>query len=113
MMIQKVNTRGLNYAYRSKMKIVCGTDAGSTPRTSPQVNELIYYVQKAGFSPLDAIRTAPVTAAEMLKLNELGSLQAGFLADILLYKGNPLKNILVLKNIEFVMKNGKIYKEPK
>jgi imidazolonepropionase-like amidohydrolase len=104
----------LSYANRSQMKIVCGTDAGSTPRTVPQARELVYYVQKAGFTPIDAIRTATVNVAGMLKKqDQLGSLEVGFLADIIAVKGNPLDNIALLENVEFVMKNGKIYKQPK
>jgi imidazolonepropionase-like amidohydrolase len=105
--------RVLAYANRSKMKIVCGTDAGSTPRTVPQARELVYYVKKAGFSPIEAIRTATVNSADMLKKqDQLGSVEAGFLADIIAVKGNPLEDITLLENVEFVMKNGKVYKQP-
>jgi imidazolonepropionase-like amidohydrolase len=105
--------RVLSYANRARMKIVCGTDAGSTPRTVPQARELVYYVKKAGFSPIDAIRTATVNCAEMLmKQEQLGRVEAGFLADIIAVKGNPLEDIQLLENVEFVMKNGKVYKQP-
>lgn len=101
----------LNNANKAKLKIVCGTDAGSVPWTINQAKELEYYVKKAGFSPMDAIRTATVNAAELLRMeNRIGSLEKGFIADIVAVKGNPLNDITLLQNISFVMKEGKIYK---
>src|SRR5215467_7518760 len=54
----------LNKANKAKLKIVCGTDIGSFPWTINQVKELEYYVKKAGFTPMEAIKTATVNAAE-------------------------------------------------
>jgi imidazolonepropionase-like amidohydrolase len=60
---------------------------------------------------MDAIRTATVNAAELLRMeNRIGSLEKGFFADIIAVKGNPLNDITLLQNISFVMKEGKIYK---
>ena len=101
----------LNYANKAKLKIVCGTDIGSFPWTINQAKELEYYVKKGGLSPMDAIRTATVNAAELLRMeNRIGSLEKGFFADIIAVKGNPLNDITLLQNISFVMKEGKIYK---
>ena len=101
----------LNNANKAKLKIVCGTDIGSFPWTINQAKELEYYVKKGGLSPMDAIRTATVNAAELLRMeNRIGSLEKGFFADIIAVKGNPLNDITLLQNISFVMKEGKIYK---
>jgi len=90
---------------------VCGTDIGSFPWTINQAKELEYYVKNRGLSPMDAIRTATVNAAELLRMeNRIGSLEKGFFADIIAVKGNPLNDITLLQNISFVMKEGKIYK---
>ncbi len=56
----------LNKAYKSRLKIVCGTDIGSFPWTNNQAKELEYYVKKAGLTNMDAIRTATVNAADLL-----------------------------------------------
>ena len=101
----------LNNANKAKLKIVCGTDIGSFPWTINQAKELEYYVKKGGLSPMDAIRTATVNAAEMLRMEtRIGLLEKGFIADIIAVKGNPLNDITLLQNVSFVMKAGKIYK---
>ena len=101
----------LNNANKAKLKIVCGTDIGSFPWTINQAKELEYYVKKGGLSPMDAIRTATVNAAELLRMdNRIGLLEKGFVADIIAVKGNPLNDITLLQSIAFVMKAGKIYK---
>lgn len=105
--------RSLNKAYKEKMKIVCGTDIGSFPWTVNEAKELEYYVTKAGLSPMEAIRTATINAAELLGIdNKLGSVEKGFIADIIAVKGNPLDDITLLQKVAFVMKEGKIYKRP-
>ena len=103
----------LNRAYKAKLKIVMGTDIGSFPWTTNNVKELEYYVKKAGFSPMDAIKTSTINSAELLnKQDRLGQISKTFLADIIAVKGNPADDITVLQNVVFVMKNGKIYKSP-
>jgi imidazolonepropionase-like amidohydrolase len=104
--------KSLNKAYKSKLKIVCGTDIGSFPWTLNQAKELEYYVKKGGLTPMDAIKTATVNAAELLGIEDrLGSLTIGFLADIIAVKGSPLEDITLLQDVAFVMKEGKIYKQ--
>ena len=102
----------LNNANKAKLKIVCGTDIGSFPWTINQAKELEYYVKKGGLSPMDAIKTATVNAAELLRMeNRIGLLEKGFIADIIAVKGNPLNDITLLQSIAFVMKSGKIFKQ--
>jgi imidazolonepropionase-like amidohydrolase len=96
------------------LKIVCGTDIGSFPWSVNEAKELEYYVTKAGFTPMDAIRSATINAAELLGIdNKLGSVEKGFLADIIAVKGNPLDDIIALQKVVFVMREGKIYKQVK
>jgi len=63
-----------------------------------------------GMSNLDALKSATSTNARLFGLNTLGQLKEGFLADIIVVEGNPIKNITALRNVAFVMKNGTIIK---
>ena len=103
----------LNKANQLKLKIVAGTDAGSFPWAINEAKELEYYVKNAGFSSMDALKTATVNTAELLGIDsKLGQLQKNFIADIIAVKGNPLDDISLLQHVAFVMKEGKIYKLP-
>jgi imidazolonepropionase-like amidohydrolase len=103
----------LHKAYAMKLKIVMGTDVGSFPWSINETKELEYYVKKAGLTPMDAIKTATSNAAELLgKQQSLGRIEVSFLADIIGVKGNPLEDITLLQHTGFVMKEGKIYKQP-
>lgn len=67
----------------------------------------------AGMSPMEAIRTATIHAADLLgEANRLGSLKAGMFADVIAVKGNPLEDISLLENVAFVMKDGVVVKTP-
>jgi len=65
-----------------------------------------------GMSEMEAIRSATVTASELLGVqNELGSIAEGKLADIVAVNGNPLEDISLLTDIGFVMKDGAVYRQ--
>ena len=65
----------------------------------------------AGMSPADAIRSATVSSAELLGVEEtLGTLEAGKLADLIAVSGNPLDDISTLTAVQFVMKEGVVVK---
>ncbi|MBL7960436.1 amidohydrolase family protein [bacterium] len=100
-----------NKALKSGVKIVFGTDVGGFPWTENQAKEFSYMV-KWGMSPMQAIKSATSMAAEMLDAGgKIGEISPGAFADIIAVKEDPLKNISVLENISFVMKDGKIYKQ--
>ena len=98
-------------ALQKHVKIILGTDAGGFPWT--KLNEALefkYYVDY-GMAPMDAIRTATVTPAEMLGWSDrIGTIEAGKFADIVAVSGDPLANIAELQNVRFVMKGGVVYK---
>jgi len=103
----------LNRAYKAKVPIVMGTDIGSFPWNINETRELEFYVRKGGLSPMDAIKTATLNAARLLQVeNKLGQLQKGYIADIIAVKGNPLEDIKLIQQVDFVMKEGKVIKRP-
>ena len=103
----------LNKAYRKGVKIALGSDVGGFPWTINQSKELEYYVNKAEFEPMDAIKSGTSLPAELLgRQEDLGRIQKGFIADIIAVMGNPLEDITLLQKVDFVMKNGKIYNQP-
>lgn len=101
----------LNRANNKKLKIVMGSDVGSFPWNINEAKELEYYVEKAGFTAMEAIKTATINAAELLEKDDiLGQIKKNYTADIIAVKGNPIVDITLLQKVTFVMKDGKIYK---
>jgi imidazolonepropionase-like amidohydrolase len=98
-------------ALRKGVKIAFGTDAGGFPWTEVnQAREFRYYVDY-GMTPMQAIRTATTTAAELLGWSDrIGSIEPGKFADIVAVAGDPLADIGELEHVAFVMKDGKIYR---
>jgi len=97
-------------AYKGGVKIAFGTDSGVSAH-GDNAQEFIYMVE-AGMPEMEAIQSATHVASELLKINQiLGTIEAGKLADIIGVKGNPVDNIALLKNVAFVMKDGKVYKQ--
>lgn len=94
---------------RAGMKIAMGTDAGGFPWTINQAGELKLMVA-AGMTPMQALKAATIVAADLLDQQaNLGSIEAGKLADIIAVPGDPLQDIAVMEKVSFVMKDGKIY----
>ena len=97
-------------AHKAGVKIAFGTDAGVFPH-GENAKEFGYMVE-AGMSPLDAIRAATLHAAELLdQAKRLGSIEAGFAADIVAVDGDPLRDVKLLEQVKFVMKDGVVYKK--
>ncbi len=99
----RANKAGVNIAF--------GTDSGVSEH-GRNAEEFVYMVE-AGMTPFDALKSATVNTAELLGVSEtLGTLEKNKLADIIAVKGNPLDDITKLQRIEFIMKDGKVYKKP-
>lgn len=70
----------------------------------------LWTIAKGGMKPMDALRVATIYGAEAIGLQkDLGTVEAGKLADILVLDGNPLDNIQNTNTIRYVMKNGRMY----
>jgi imidazolonepropionase-like amidohydrolase len=106
----EVHGTSLTKAYKAGVKIVFGTDVGGFSWTEPIAQEFPYMV-KFGMTPMDAIKAATSRAAELLEMeNQLGVIAPGALADVVAVSGDPLKDVNALKDIQFVMKDGKVYR---
>jgi imidazolonepropionase-like amidohydrolase len=92
-------------AIAAGVKIALGTDAAVLPH-GENAGELVDYVSM-GMSPVEAIRTATVNAAELLGVDDRGVLAPGKLADIIAVAGNPLDDIEATKDVRFVMVAGR------
>jgi len=98
-------------ALKAGVKIAFGTDMGGIPWTEPIANEFGWMV-KFGMSPMDAIKSATSSAANLLEMKgDIGVIAPGAFADIIAVQGDPLANIEALKNATFVMKDGSIFKQ--
>ncbi|HXF67915.1 MAG TPA: amidohydrolase family protein [Burkholderiales bacterium] len=110
--IQPYCYRTFQRMYKAGVNIAMGTDMGYDPEMGTNARELEIYVE-LGMKPMEAILTATRNAARALKLEkDIGTVEAGKLADIIAVRGDPLKDIRCLqekKNIQLVMKEGKIY----
>ncbi len=94
------------------IKIAYGTDIGGYDWNQPQTKDFEYMVQY-GYTPLQAIQTATINAADLLGQPLLGELKAGNFADIIAVRGDPTKNIQILQQVQWVMKDGMLYKNIK
>ena len=100
----------LKRARAHHLKIVLGTDAvaGSHGRNA---EEFIYRVRDGGQPAMEAIVSGTSLAAESLRLGDkIGSVADGMEADLVAVSGNPLDDITAVRNVVFVMKGGKVYK---
>jgi imidazolonepropionase-like amidohydrolase len=91
--------------------VVVGTDQ-TVPGHS--VHREIELYTMGGFTPLEAIQAATIVPARAMGMEkELGTIEAGKRADLILVNGNPLEDIHNIRNVEFVMTNGKMFKTDK
>jgi imidazolonepropionase-like amidohydrolase len=104
-----IQRRNFTKAVRAGVKMTFGTDAGVCPH-GVNARQFAFMV-KYGMTPMQAIQSATVNAADLIGHSELfGSIAAGKSADIVAVKGDPLSDIHVLEHVSFVMKEGTIYK---
>ncbi len=91
------------------VKMVFGSDAAVYPhgQNARQFSRMVTF----GMTPLQALQASTINAAQLLgKQNELGSIREGKLADLVAVPGNPLEDISVLERVQFVMKDGEVFK---
>ena len=97
-------------AWKAGVKIGFGTDSGVSLH-GDNADEFLFMVE-AGMPPAEALRAATVNAAEVLGATDIGRLAPGFRADVVAMPGDPLADIRAVKQVDFVMKDGVIVRQP-
>ncbi len=102
--------RNIGKAFAAGVKVAFGTDAAVYPH-GLNAGEFHVYV-KLGMTPLAAIQTATLNAADLLGwADRVGSLEPGRWADMIAVDGDPTRDVTVLEHVRFVMKGGVVYKD--
>ena len=107
--VTAVSRQNIKKAFNAGVKIAFGTDAAVYPH-GLNAHEFAVYVQ-IGMTPLQAIQTATVNAADLLGWSKIGSIENGSFADIIAVNGDPLKDVTLLQDPVMVMKGGAVYKQ--
>ncbi len=111
--MRDLEAKAFGVAVRKGVKIAYGTDAGGYAWTENQAKEFSYMV-RYGMTPMQAIQSATVVAAELLdRRDDLGAIEPGKFADIIAVAGDPLRDITELERAKFVMKGGEVYRNDK
>jgi imidazolonepropionase-like amidohydrolase len=101
--------RNVQRAFAAGVKVAFGTDSAVYPH-GLNAREFAVYV-RLGMTPLKAIQTATVNAADLLGVaDKAGTIEPGKWADIIAVEGDPLKDVRTLENVTFVMKGGFVYR---
>jgi imidazolonepropionase-like amidohydrolase len=101
--------KNVKKAFDAGVKIAFGTDAAVYPH-GLNAGEFHVYV-KLGMTPLAAIQTATINAADLLGPKfQVGTLEPGKWADMIAVDGDPTKDVTILEHVKFVMKAGTVYK---
>jgi len=111
-MVGRTQRENFQKAAKAGVKLAFGTDAGVYPHgwNAKQFAHMV----KWGLTPMQAIQTATVNAADLLGWNDkVGVIAPGAFADIIAIDGDPLKDVTELERVKFVMKGGVVYKAAK
>jgi len=100
--------KSFRMAVDSGVKIALGTDSGVLRHD--EVGKEFYAMVSRGMTPLHALQTATINAADLLGVADRAEIKVGKLADLIAVEGNPLTDIRVMERVTFVMKDGEIVK---
>jgi imidazolonepropionase-like amidohydrolase len=108
-LVGKTQRESFAKAVKAGVKIAFGSDAGVYPHGWN--GKQFFYMVKYGLTPMQAIQSATVNAADLLGWKDkTGSLSKDKWADIIAVEGDPLADITILEHVKFVMKGGVIFK---
>ena len=109
--VSAVAKANIRRAVQAGVKIAMGTDAAVYPH-GLNAHELDVYVNQIGMTPLAALQSATLNAADLMGWTaKTGTLEPGKWADIIAVEKNPLDDIRTLQDVKFVMKAGVVYKK--
>jgi len=109
--LQKEQFASLRLAREAGVKIACGSDAVYSMH-GENAQKLIW-LTRAGLTPVEALRAATTTNAELLGLErEIGRIAPGFAADLIAVSGDPTRDITAVARVVFVMKSGDVARRP-
>ena len=111
----EANKKTIAMARKAGVKIALGTDFSNSRNTPYLENGREFEAMvRGGLTPMESIKAGTINAAEVMQMgDELGSLEAGKLADAVIVDGNPLEDIFCLTHadhVKLVIKDGKIEK---
>ena len=111
-MVGRLQRENFEKAVKAGVKMAFGTDAGVYPHGDNA--KQFYYMVKFGMTPGQAIRAATSSAADLIgRPQDVGTIEPGKYADIVAVASDPLADVRALEHVDFVMKGGTIYKEPR
>ena len=101
---------GFEKCVKAGVRIAYGTDSGVYPHRD--VGRQFAYMVRHGMTPMQAIRSATIVSAELLRASDdLGSIEPGKFADLVAVAGDPLDDVSMLEDVAFVMKGGDVLKD--
>ena len=109
--IADIQREGFRKAHKAGVKMVYGTDSGVYPHGDN--GKQFRWMVKYSMTPAEAIQAATYNSSLALARNDVGVIEVGRYADIIAVKGNPIEDVTLLENVNFVMKNGEVYKDIK
>ena len=108
-MMQPILKSAIQRAQKFGVKIVTGSDTGYGPSSVARISREAVMLTESGLSPLQALQAATSTNAELLRLEkQIGAVEVGFDADLLIVDANPLDNIRALLDPLLVVSNGRV-----
>jgi imidazolonepropionase-like amidohydrolase len=106
----ELHRQNFRKAVKAGVKLAFGTDAGVCDYGT--AGKQFAFMVKYDMTPMQAIQAATSSAADLLgRADQIGSLKPGKCADVIAVAGDPLKDVSLLENVQFVMKDGKVYKQ--
>ena len=106
----ELHRQNFRKAVKAGVKMAFGTDAGVCAYGTAA--KQFAFMVKYGMTPMQAIQAATSSAADLLgRSSEIGSIKAGKYADLIAVAGDPSDNVGLLETVQFVMKDGKLYKQ--
>ncbi len=114
--VKEAAMRSFRMAREYGITVALGTDYSNSPNTPySEIGREFYSLTRCGYTPMEAVKAGTVNGAKLMRRDhEIGTVEAGKLADLVLVKGNPLEDIQILAhadNVQMVLIGGKIQKK--